>query len=260
MLADDAVTALLHKTSRILRLVDDDVTQQEDSSSSAGANDVLLLHVWMFSAFACGFTSLKPNTQEVVKKLAKFHKRKIPRFFVTHTRPFQIPNSTALVTTLPATTKQTRRSRRESREREKRERGKKTLKGKRKADNDGRYVCFELSSNNNAKKRPQETKEGMFVVCTQRSSEYKRFSQEKKNARKQRNKPETDERGSKECPKSSQNSAKENAKRVPNKTRRHAQPRHAPFSAVLTNVFFFGCLPVLPDSHDDPHVFYVSSR
>jgi hypothetical protein len=118
MLADDDVTALLHKTSRILRLVDDDVTQQEDSYSSSGANHVLLLHVWMFSAFACGFTSLKPNSQEVVKKLAKFHKRKNPRFFVTHTRPFQIPNSTALVTTLPATAKQTRRSRRESRGRE----------------------------------------------------------------------------------------------------------------------------------------------
>jgi hypothetical protein len=77
MLAGDDVTALLHKTSRILRLVDDDVTQQEDSSSSSsGANHVLLLHVWMFSAFACGFTSLKPNSQEVVKKLAKFSQTK----------------------------------------------------------------------------------------------------------------------------------------------------------------------------------------
>jgi len=129
MLADDDVTAPLHKTSRILRLVDGDVTKQEDSSSSSGANHVLLLHVWMFSAFACGFTSLKPNSQEVVKKLAKFHKRKNPRFFVTHTRPFQIPNSTALVTTLPATAKQTCRSRRESRESEReREREERTRK------------------------------------------------------------------------------------------------------------------------------------
>jgi hypothetical protein len=86
MLADDDVTALLHKTSRILRLVDDDVTQQEDSSSSSsGANHVLLLHVWMFSAFACGFTSLKPNSQEVVKKLAKFHTSLSPLLCHSHT-------------------------------------------------------------------------------------------------------------------------------------------------------------------------------
>jgi hypothetical protein len=274
MLADDDVTALLHKTSRILRLVDDDVTQQEDSSSSSsssssGANHVLLLHVWMFSAFACGFTSLEPNSQEVVKKLAKFHKRENPRFVVTHTRPFQIPNSTALVTTLPATAKQTRCSRRESRERERerererasarenRERGEKTLKGKGKADNDGRYVCFELSSNNNAKKRSQGTKEGMFVVCTQRSLEYKRFSREKKT---QENKETNHKlmRGEAKMLKIFTKLCKRKRKTRAKQNRTTCATTNLSPQSLLT--FFFGCLPVLPDSHDDPHVFYVSSR
>lgn len=207
----------------------------------------------MFSAFACGFTSLKPNSQKVVKKLAKFHKRKNPRFFVTQKRPFQIPNSTALVTTLPATANQTRRSRSESREREKRERGKKTLKGKTKADNDGRYVYFELSSNNNAKKRPQETKEGMFVVCTQRSLEYKRFSQEKTT---QENKATNQKlmRGeakmlkifTKTLQKKTQNACQ---------TKQDDMRNHVPFSAVLTYVFFLVVFPSCPTRMTIPTSF-----
>jgi hypothetical protein len=85
-----------------------------------------------FFSFKCFPLSLaaspvsNPNSQKVVKKLAKFHKRKNPRLFVTHTRPFQIPNSTALVTTLPATANQlaaveASRERERERERERRE-------------------------------------------------------------------------------------------------------------------------------------------
>ncbi len=123
-----------------------------------------------FGCFPLSLTASPVSNRTVKKSLRRSPNFTLlcPRFFVTYTRPFQIPNSTALVTTLPATAKKTRSSRRESREREterararereKRERGKKTLKGKRKVDNDGRYVCFELSSNNNTKKKASRNK------------------------------------------------------------------------------------------------------
>lgn len=217
-----------------------------------------------FFSFKCFPLSLaaspvsNPNSQKVVKKLAKFHKRKNPRLFVTHTRPFQIPNSTALVTTLPATANQLAAVE-ASREREReRERGKKTLKGKRKATTTtvGTFTSSFQATIMQKKDLKKQKKECSLSARKGRwnTRDFHKKKQRKKTKQQTRNWWE----GKQKCSKSSQNSAQENAKRVPNKTRRHAQPR--PFSPQSLLTFFFGCLPVLPDSHDDPHVFYVSSR